>query len=302
LTREAKIIVADSMGVRSLATFINSCGISVGIDLGAALAPMRFGLPPHPLEYERLERALDVIRGLIRESDVIVITHYHYDHYVRDEPEIYYGKRLIVKSIERDINWSQRFRGYMFLKRSGLIDRAHVLQGDGLSFTFDKLTIEVSKPVWHGEPGSKVGKVLMVRALCEDINIVFTSDVQGPVDPDALSILKNWSKPRPTLLILGGPPTYFSGKTIPMEAIKKGLEGLEIVLRVIRPNTLVVDHHLLRDINYLKHIEKHLRIASELRVKLVTAAEYEGKPIEQLEARRKELWADLLPALEERGF
>ncbi len=290
MTREVRIIAADSMGVRSLATFIDMCGIPVGVDLGAALAPRRFRLPPHPLERRRLEESLDTIKRFIRESSIIIVTHYHYDHYVRDEPEVYWGRRLIVKSIDRDINWSQRLRGYMFLKKSGLIDRAHVAQGDSQTFKFDKLTIEVSKPVWHGEPGSRVGKVLMVRVLCEDTSIIFTSDVQGPADPEAIGILRSWSRPKPTLVILGGPPTYFSGTVVSEDSIRKGLEGLEVIVRDVRPSTLVVDHHLLRDISYLKYLERPMRVASELGVKLITAAEYEGRPVEQLEARRRELW------------
>jgi len=286
----ARILAADSMGVRSLATFIDICGVSVGLDLGAALAPRRYGLPPHPLEYKRLEEALDNARRFIRESDVIIVTHYHYDHYIRGEPELYYGKTLIVKSIERDINRSQRFRGYMFLKRSGLMDKARVLEGDGAKFVFGDLVVELSKPVWHGEPGSKVGKVLMVRLLCEDYNIIFTSDVQGPADPEALAVLRSWSTPRPTMVILGGPPTYSAGILVSGDAVRRGLEGLERVIVDVRPEVLVVDHHLLRDISYSRYIERHVALARELNVNLVTAAEYEGKPVEQLEARRRELW------------
>jgi predicted metallo-beta-lactamase superfamily hydrolase len=290
LTKRVKIIAADSMGVRSLATFVDMCGVPVGIDLGAALAPRRFGLPPHPLEYERLERVLDDIRKFIEESHVVIVTHYHYDHYIRGEPEIYYGKTLIVKSIERDINWSQRVRGYTFLRRSGLVERARVIQGDSLSLKFGELAIEVSKPVWHGEPGSRVGRVLMVRLLCDDESVVFTSDVQGPADPEAVEILRSWSKPKPSIIILGGPPTYFSGVKVSEDAVRRGLEGLEVVVRDVRPHILVVDHHLLRDVNYLRYVEKHIRIALDLGVKFMTAAEYEGRPVEQLEARRRELW------------
>lgn len=290
MTRGIRIIAADSMGVRSIATFVELCGITIGIDLGAAIAPRRYGLPPHPIEYRRLEEALDKIKSLIRESEIIVVTHYHYDHYVRGEPELYHGKKLVVKSIERDINWSQRFRGYMFLKKSGLLDKAKVIEGDGSTISIERLTLEVSRPVWHGEPGSRVGKVLMVRLLCEDYNVVFTSDVQGPADPEAMDILRGWSKPRPNLLILGGPPTYSSGVLVSEEAVVRGLEGLERVIIDVRPEILVVDHHLLRDINYAKYIERHVKLARELGVKLVTAAEYEGRPLEQLEARRRELW------------
>lgn len=292
MTRIARIIAADSMGVRSLATYIDLCGVTIGIDLGAALAPRRYGLPPHPIEYRRLEEALDKARRFVRESDVIILTHYHYDHYIKDEIELYHRKTLIVKSIERDINWSQRVRGYKFLKRSGLMDNARVVEGDDSTFTFDRVTIRLSKPVWHGEPGSRVGKVLMVRITCDDHNVIFTSDVQGPADPEALSILRSWSNPRPSIIILGGPPTYFLGtNTVSDKAIAAGLNGLRKVIEDVRPHTLIVDHHLLRDLEYRRYIEDHVRIANMLGVRILTAAEYEGSLVEQLEARRRELWS-----------
>lgn len=295
----ARIIAADSMGVRSLATFVSLCGYSIGLDLGVAIAPRRYGLPPHPLELERLESSLDSVRKFIRESSIIIITHYHYDHYVSREPELYYDKMLIVKDITRDINFSQKLRGYRFLKKSGLEDKANIVVGDGRTFKINRLIIELSNPVWHGEVNSKVGRVLMVRLVCDNESLVFTSDVQGPADPEALRILKSWSNPRPKLLILGGPPTYFSRSIISSDTINKGLQGVMEVIRSIKPETLVLDHHILRDLNYMVYIEEHQRIARELNIKLVTAAEFEGKPIEQLEARRKDLWNINLETREE---
>ncbi len=287
---KVKIVAADSMGVRSMATFIEACGVTVGLDLGAAIAPRRYGLPPHDVEWRRLYEALDKAESLVRESDVIVLTHYHYDHYLRDNPELYYNKTLIVKDYSRNINASQRFRGYMFLLKTGLKDRARILIGDNNVFKIGDLTVELSKPVWHGEPGTKVGRVLMVRVTCEGESLIFTSDVQGPADPEALTILEGWSTPRPSIAIVGGPPTYFSGKVVSVESVEMGLRGLASFMRKAKPEMLILDHHLLRDLNYKSHIREHEEIARELNVKLQTAAEYEGRPIEQLEARRRELW------------
>ena len=38
----------DSFGVRSMATFVETDDLKVLIDPGVALAPVRYGLEPHP--------------------------------------------------------------------------------------------------------------------------------------------------------------------------------------------------------------------------------------------------------------
>lgn len=290
---KARVIAADSMGVRSFSVVVEACGYKIGIDLGASLAPRRYGLPPHEVELERLEGALAEVRKEILDSNIIIITHYHYDHYVRGEPDLYKRKILLIKHPRENINPSQRGRSARFLKAVEGKPES-VEYADGRVFRLDNgLTIEFSEPVWHGEPGTKVGRVLMVRVLCEDESIIYTSDIQGPADPEALEVLARWSNPRPKVLFLGGPPTYFAGYKVPVEAVEEGLRGMEEVIRRVRPKTLVYDHHLLRDINYIDKLEKHYSLAAGVGVRLVTAAEFMGRPIEQLEARRRELWGEL---------
>ena len=285
-----RILAADSMGVRSIATVVEACGYTIGIDLGASIAPRRYGLPPHDLELKRLNEAINSCIKWVNESDVIVITHYHYDHYLRDRPDLYKGKLLLVKDPKREINRSQAIRAYRFLKKSRLYDHARVEHADSRTFRLGRLIIELSRPVWHGEPGTKVGKVLMVRVECDGESLVFTSDVQGPADPDALRILREWSAIKPNVVIVGGPPTYFAGVKVSRASVDAGLSGLMSIIKEVRPETVIVDHHLLRDIGYKKYISEHYRMANALGVKLLTAAEFMNRPIEQLEARRKELW------------
>lgn len=289
---KARIIAADSMGVRSIATVVEACGLVVGVDLGASLAPRRYGLPPHPLELERLEKAREKAVRWVGESHIVIITHYHYDHYISSMPELYHGKTLLVKNPVSDINYSQKKRSYLFLKKSGLEDKARVHYADHESFEFGPLRIEFSEPVWHGEPGTKLGKLVMARIECEGDSLIFASDVQGPADPVALERLVEWLRRGARHVIIAGPPTYFAGFKVPVESVKKGLKGLLTVIEAGRPETLIVDHHLLRDINYLEKIREHIEKASRLGVKLLTAAEYMGAPIEQLEARRRELWRE----------
>jgi predicted metallo-beta-lactamase superfamily hydrolase len=259
------------------------------VDLGASIAPKRYGLPPHPLELERLERSRERALKWLRESHVVIITHYHYDHYMPSEPEAYAGKMLLVKHPLQDINFSQRKRSHIFLKKTGLEDRASVHYADSRIFEIGPLRIEFSKPVWHGEPGTKLGKLVMARIECEGESMVFASDVQGPSDPSALDKLLECARRGIDYLVIAGPPTYFAGFKVPVRSVEEGLRGL-LSLVEGRPRTMVVDHHLLRDINYLNRLREHLDAASRLGVRLVTAAEYMGVPVEQLEARRRELW------------
>ncbi len=292
------ILAADSMGVRSLATLVDACGTLVGLDLGASLAPRRYGLPPHQLELQALEEAMNVIRDSIAQSQAITITHYHYDHFVRDEPELYRGKVLLIKDPANNINWSQRGRARRLLEVNKVREMADVRVADGNVYEVNGVRFEFSPAVWHGEPGTPVGRLVMVRVSCNDESIVFASDVQGPADPEALRQLIAWGNAR--LLMLSGPPTYFAGFKVPVEAVQSGLNGLLQLVRARAADTIVVDHHLLRDLNYRSHLEAHMREASVSGIRLVSAAEYMGRETRQLEAMRRQLWGK--EGKEEREF
>jgi len=50
-------LAAESLGVRSMATYVEVGRTGILIDPGATLAPARFGLPPAEEEWEALRRA-----------------------------------------------------------------------------------------------------------------------------------------------------------------------------------------------------------------------------------------------------
>jgi len=286
---KVRIIAADSLGVRSLAVHVEACGHSIGVDLGASLAPRRYGLPPHEEELMELERALERARGALADSNIVVVTHYHYDHYLRGEPHLYQGKTLLVKDIRRDINRSQAIRGHRFLVKTGLRDKADVRFADGGAYEFPGgLRIEFSEPAWHGEPGTRLGKVLMLRITCEGESFVYASDTQGPASQDALRTLLEWKDA--SVLVISGPPTYFAGYKVSREAVEEGVRNLERLALEATPRTLIVDHHLLRDLNYGEVLSPIKEKASRVNVRVVTAAEYMGLEPRLLEARRRELW------------
>ncbi len=285
-----RLIAFDSMGVRSMATIVETSDVKIFIDPGASLAPRRYGLPPHPLELEELSYRLDIIRKELEDSDIVVISHYHYDHYLYHSEDIdyYRGKILLVKHPEQNINRSQRVRAYVFLKKNNVLGKARRIEyADARIFRYGNTTIVFSEPVPHGDDGTPLGYVLMTLVVEGDERFVHTSDVQGPISDKALNILLEW---KPNEIVLCGPPTYFAGYKVPMEVVERGLYNMRQLVEKLDIKRLVVDHHLLRDVDYRLKIKDLVEAATLKSTIVTTAAEYMGFNVRQLEAYRKDLW------------
>ncbi len=278
---------ADSRGIRSMATFVEVSGIKVAFDPGVSFAPRRYGLPPHQLELERLEEVRSQIIRELEDSTHVVITHYHYDHYLYkpEDAEYYRGKILIVKHPTRDINVNQRIRAHRLLKKNKVEQLAReVIYADNNALELDKgVMLAFSKPVPHGPEGTPLGKLVMALLTWEGVGFAYASDVQGPLSSEALNILLSW---RPSLVYISGPPTYFEGYRVTSEQIQGAIDNLAKIAEVA--DTVIADHHMARD-------KRYPRILAELaarsrRARIVSAAEYMGYPMELLEAWRDELW------------
>lgn len=280
---KVRLVAFDSMGVRGMATFVETSEVSIFIDPGAALAPRRYGLPPHELELKELENKLNQIHRLVEEADVLVITHYHRDHYLyRTGEEVYYaGKTLFIKHPTQKINPSQRLRAHILLKKMRIEEKARsIVFSDGQNFSFGRVKIQFSQPLYHGDCGSRLGWVIAV-AIEDDLRLVHASDVQGFACRDSLSFVTEepWD-----LLVVSGPPTYLDPGVQPQRVLLNMVDAL----RAGKPKAVaVVDHHLLRDRSYRLYLKY---LAESSRVKVVTAAEFMGLEVRQLEAYRNELW------------
>ncbi len=280
-----KLVAFDSMGVRSMATLVETSEGAIFIDPGAALAPRRYGLPPHDTELRALSSKLSEIYSLLENAEYVVITHYHRDHYLyrRGEEEYYKGKSLFVKNPQSYVNYSQRLRAYVLFKKMGVETKVKsIAYVDGKALSIGKVRVEFSKPLPHGECNTKLGWVIAVAISEDDYTVVHASDVQGFVCQESLdfALERKWD-----LLIVSGPPTYLE----PVGRVKQLLENMSRVVRLAKPgSTIIVDHHLLRDKNYAKYMKQ--LATSAVDVKVLTAAEFAGEEVRQLEAYRRELW------------
>jgi len=278
---EIKPLAFDSLGVRSMATFISTPDVNIIIDPSASLAPLRYGLPPHELEVKELHNSIEVIKNYISFSDVVVITHYHYDHHDPGKLiplELLTSKDLLVKDPDNMINVSQRIRASKFLRSVKEVG-ANIKIADSREFKYGKTLITVSRPQQHGN-NDKLGYVLMVLIRYEGYSVIFTSDIEGFLNDYSMKFIEGAD-----VAIVDGPPTYLINNAYSEDEIRSCVENLAILSKKV--SKLVIDHHMLRDLNY-RNVFNIIKDLSGVNV--ITAAEFLGLEPNLLEARRRELY------------
>jgi len=269
-----------------MATYVETDDAKILIDPGVSLAPSRYGLPPHALEWERMDESWKLIKDYTREAEILIVTHYHYDHHNPSEPEIYRNKVTLIKHPTDKINYSQRDRAAYFLSVLGKCPK-RLEYADGKKFEFGKTRIKFSPPVCHGT-NPRLGYVVEVSISCGGEKVVHTSDIEGPSLNDQVGFLQD---EKPELAIVDGPMTYMLGFRYSFKSLQISIQNLVKAISEASMQTLVLDHHFMRDLRYESRIKPVYEIAKDRKVKVLTAAEFLGKRIEMLEAHRKELYA-----------
>jgi len=273
-------LASDSLGVRSMATYVETDDCKILIDPSAALGPKRYGLPPVRQELEMLTKIKQEIAKTAEHCDTLTISHYHYDHYDPTE-EIYNGKKIFAKDIEQNINKSQRQRGTDFKNIVG--DICNLTYCDDSQHHIGNTTITFSPPFFHGPENVRLGYVIMITVDDGKQKILHASDVQGPVTKSAKDYI---IEQKPNLLIMDGPPTIFLGWKFSKQSLQDASDNLVEIIETLGCQ-VILDHHLLRDLKYLDVFSEPYSIGKE---KVKTFAEYLGKENNTLEAHRKELW------------
>ncbi|RLI37723.1 hypothetical protein DRO55_00670 [Candidatus Bathyarchaeota archaeon] len=295
----------ESLGVRSMCTYVETPDVRILLDAGVSLGPRRFGLPPHPREYQALRSCRERILNYAEKADVITVSHYHFDHHTPSYTDwaynwssaeiaekIYRGKILFIKSYRSMVNFSQRRRGWMFLQTGGShAERIEV--ADNRSFRFGDTKISFSEPVFHGSENSPLGWVIMATITHNGERLLFAPDVQGPISNRTLQIILS---ERPNLLILGGPPIYLADYRVKSENIQSAMRNIRKIAEEIP--TTILDHHLLRDEGWRRLVEPAYETASRIGHKILTAADFIGEENRLLEARRSRLYEEEPPSRE----
>ena len=166
-------LAAESLGVRSMATYLETKDVRIVLDPSASLS-RRFWLLPHPLEYERLKQSLNLISEYVERANILFISHYHYDHYVPGftnytfnfsseqlSKNIVHNKIVYAKDNKNHINYSQRKRGYYFEKLTRP-EAKELNWADNSRIIIGNTKIMFSSPVPHGKENTPLGYVIMM--------------------------------------------------------------------------------------------------------------------------------------------
>ncbi len=268
------------MGVRSMATLVRTSRHNVIIDPGVALGPRRFGYSPHRRELEALKRCWRRVKKALIEADIVIITHYHYDHFNPQEVKLFRGKRIFLKDPENWINRSQKKRAYGFLMELGNL--AHLIFADGKRFELDGINLYFSRPVPHGE-NMRLGFVLQVVIEEGSFRFLHSSDVGGyPLkDQNLFALMMN-----PSVMFLDGPATYMVGGSV----LQSSIINMQKLLRIPSLQTVILDHHVLRDMDWKSSLEPFLNEAKKRGIEVMSAAQFMGLNEEPLEAMRGKLY------------
>lgn len=277
------ILGCESFGARSLACAVITGKRKILIDPGVALARLRYGLLPHPVEVAAALRIRKKILDSFEGITDVVISHYHGDHMPMKAEDPYQlplealpslkGVRLWCKGPEKISGLSARRRAELSNFLGFSLPASEGTGSDGIDF---------SAPVPHGTRDKGFGTVMMTRISEGDEVFVHSSDIQL-LDRGAVLEILAW---KPTIVFASGPPLYLSHH-VP-EASKEAFENALLLARNV--DTLVLDHHLLRSLEGYSWLKE---LARKVENTVLCASEFMGREPELLEAQRKILYEKL---------
>lgn len=280
---QIEILGCESFGARSLSCLVKTDERAILIDPGVALARLRSGLLPHPIEIAAAFRIREKILSAFGQATDVVISHFHGDHMPMKAQDPYQLPMEALPSLDGINFWCKGPE-----KISGLSLKRRREFSDFLGFSLPASegrksdNMDFSSPVPHGAREKGFGTVMMTRISEGDELFVHSSDIQL-LDREAVLKVLAWE---PTIVFASGPPLYLSHH-VP-EAPKYALENA--LLLAENAYTLILDHHLLRSLEGYRWLKE---LAGKVENQVFCAAEFMGKEPELLEAQRKAFYEKL---------
>ena len=352
-----KLVWFDSFGAKSSCTLVETPDVKILIDPGIAIMHPSFPASYVKKAYWKLKGKQEIIREG-RKVDCIVISHYHWDHFMPDATEIYRNKLLLVKDPNMYINDSQRGRAFSFYsklldkfrgeklsdflnepkvkvfrdifddleeakrkdfgayngRRRELMDKGRkwfkkraekwarskwipemklqdceIRFAEGKTYKFGKTEVRFTGPLFHGIEYSRVGWVFSTIIENGGEKLLHSSDVEGFVSGEQVRFVR---ESKPDILICDGPMTYMLGNRFGEEDLENSLRNLASLVKAGFLSDLIIDHHLLRDLEWRARIQPLLDLAEGYGVRVSTAARFMGLEELLLEANRRKLYEE----------
>jgi predicted metallo-beta-lactamase superfamily hydrolase len=279
-----EILGMESLGVRGLSCVVEVENRKIVIDPGLALGYRRHGLLPHPAQVAIGEQVRRKILSALKDATDVVMSHFHGDHVPLPNANPYQLKAQEVAPLCRTTRfWAKgpKWLSHNMVRRGESL--CQVLGRDLPNAEGQKDgPLAFSPPVPHGEPGSRLGTVMMTRIESEDTVFVHASDIQL-LNGEAVSLILDW---HPNIVLVGGPPLYLSW--LSSKRRKVAWENAQQLARHV--DTVILDHHLLRCEEGLSWLD---RLSSETGHRVICAADFMERPRCLLEARREQLYEQM---------
>ena len=300
---KVKPLAAESFGVRSMATLVETPDLKILLDPGVSIG-IRRKYPPHPEEYKVLRSSVRRIVNASHKAGYIFISHYHISHYIpffRDYRHIWSNKKfasrlysrkfVYMKNIDENITDNEKKRGG-FLKRHIEQLKGTPIYGDYSKQIIGNTLLKISQPVPHGRFSVTHSYVLLLSIMYEAEKFLFAPDVLGPYDTYTLEIIL---KDNPDMLYVCGPPLHLIKSFGPI-SIKKATNNLKRLIEKI--DTIILDHYIFRSSKGVVLFQELKEFADEKEHKIYTAATFAGRHNNFLEAIRQKMW-EVYPPREE---
>jgi len=267
-----------------MATTIETEDCKILIDPGLSVVSERYGLAPHPFEIWTLKKFKERIHLYAQYADLIIISHYHENHFSSDTLELYEGKTLLLKNPNQSIPLIERDLAFNFIKALRNIAK-EVDFIDGRKIDFGKTQITFSPPVRHS--GYPQGFTLHVSIRTPNKSFLFLPDMHDWCDDKTVDFIQSQN---PSFIYLDGPLTYLLGDANSKKNQDDCFQKIKMVVESTQVQNIILDHHLLRDLHWRERIKPLLQFVKRKGIHLQTAAEYRGEENSMLEARRAELY------------
>ena len=275
-------LASESMGTRSMATFIETDDLCILFDPGVSLLKDKKGLQPHSLETWRLKQHLERIQLFANKADIVILSHFHPSH-IAKKLSVYSGKSVYLKNPNQQTDPDQRCIAFGLMQQLKGVAK-EILFADGRTVRRGDTKIVFSNAVPHGEEG---GSVIQIFIHSKENSLLITSDVEGPLTNQACEFIIDQ---QPKTLYLDGLPTGKPGFS--QVRFTQGLERFEKLLDSLNLERVVLDHHLLRDIEWEAKFNAFLQLGKKKKVAVITAACLRGEENDVFEARREQLYAN----------
>jgi len=274
-----EILGTESLGVRGLCCVVKTKSQKILIDPGIALGYTRYKLLPHPFQVAVDERIQEKIIEAWSNATDIVLSHFHGDHIPLVNANPYQLNIEKVAGLNPNVKIWAQLSHLSPIEKKRADSLFHILNKNPISAEKkEQGVLSFSKPVPHGKAHNNLEKVLMAK-IEEDCVFVHASDIQL-LNSEAVSQILSW---KPDIVLASGPPLYLSQ----LSRTQIGMAHHEATKISKNVDTLILDHHLMRDYGGVKWLEE---LSSETKKKIMCGADFMKKPRMLLEAWRKDLY------------